>query len=178
MADEATKDAAVQVGGAYVENEYHVPNPLDDYGTFNTEGVGAHHDPSTVSPIFDADRAQVAKQVKAALDPEDATVPETRVQFAGEGAPDQETQRKLLLGRAEARLEEPVVLGDPVVSGREAAAAAEGQEGVVAATNQDAENAAANSTGGARAGQHDPNTSTEGAGDKKATTPAKGASKS
>lgn len=66
----AKNKSTVEVGGPYVEDENFVPNPTDIHGVYVTDGVGPHQDPTTISPIFDVDKAAVAQQVVDALDPE------------------------------------------------------------------------------------------------------------
>lgn len=138
MAD--NKDGVV-VGGEYVENPDFVPNPADMYGTFNTSGTGAHHDPATVSPIFDVDRNKTAREIVNALDPEHPT-PSDRV-ILPEAQPvvsrDDEAAKAELLKVAKARLEKTVVVGGP--SEAEQEAAKEGEEGTRAAQAQESKTA-------------------------------------
>ena len=154
MADEATKDAAV-VGGAYKESDTHVPDPTDLYGTFNTSGTGAHHDPATVSPIFDVDRQATAQQIVAALDPEDDSVAESTVLFSEPQAvvsADHEGEREALLEKAKARLADgPVEVGGDTHLDKEAAQS--GEEGARAAARQEAATASdTSSTAGSHTG--------------------------
>lgn len=135
------KDAGVTVGGAYVENPDFVPNPSDMYGTFNTHGVGAHHDPATVSPIFEVDRNLTAREVLNALDP-DSPVSSDRVllpEAKAVVAADDEGAKETLKALAEKRLEKEVVIGGPSEAEKEAALS--GDEGTKAAEAQEAENA-------------------------------------
>lgn len=130
----------VTIGGAYKESDDHVPNPADLYGTFNTHGVGAHHDPATISPIFDVDRKSVATQIKNALDPENPE-PSDRVLFAAPQAvvsADTEGEKQALMERVDAELADDVVVGGP--SRPEAEAALSGEEGTEAAEAQEAKN--------------------------------------
>lgn len=133
---EDTKDGVV-VGGAYVENPDFVPDPADMYGTFNTSGTGAHHDPATVSPIFEVDRNKTAREILNALD-EDNPTPSSRV-ILPEAKPvlaaDDEAAKAELKALAEARLEKTVVVGGP--SDAEQQAAKSGEEGAEAAAAQE-----------------------------------------
>jgi hypothetical protein len=145
MADENSNEGGVVVGGAYKERDDFVPNPTDMYGTFNTHGVGAHHDPATVSPIFEADRVRAAQGVIDALDPENPT-PSDRVLFAAPVpvlAADNEAEKEELLKAAQARVDQGVVIGGP--SEAEKKAALSGQEGADAAAAQ--QHAAAQESG-------------------------------
>ena len=149
MADDQKQDANVKVGGAYVENPDFVPNPTDMYGTFNTSGTGAHHDPATVSPIFEVDRNLTAQEIVNALDPEHPT-PRDRVVFA-EPKPvvsaDNEAEEKSLREKAEARLEQEVVIGGPTPAEQEAAEG--GEESSRKAEQQERDNSVASPVTGA-----------------------------
>lgn len=145
-------DSPIKVGGAYVENEDHIPEPTDMVAQFNTEGVGAHGRIEEVSPIFEVDKVKVAQEVTAALDPKNAAVPSSRV-LLPEALDDNETAKKNLLEVAEERVKQGVVIGEATPAEREAEL--EGDEGTLAAVDQDAKNAAANSTGNRDAGQHE-----------------------
>lgn len=144
-----TKENVVEVGGGYVENEDFVPNLTDIHGTFNTSGVGAHHDPATVSPIFEADRKATAAQVKAALDPEDDSVDRSKVIFSRPqtiAAVDHEAEEESLVKAADATLADgPAVIGGPTPGEKEAAKS--GDEGEDAAkTAQEKANAGGGAT--------------------------------
>lgn len=134
------KDGVV-VGGEYVENPDFVPNPADMYGTFNTSGTGAHHDPATVSPIFEVDRNKTAQEILNALD-EDNPTPSSRV-ILPEAQPvvsrDDEAAKAEIKALAEARLEKEVVVGGPTPAEEEAAK--EGEEGERAAQAQESKTA-------------------------------------
>lgn len=145
-------DNPIQVGGAYVENEDHIPNPTDMVAQYNTSGIGAHGKIEEVSPIFETDKVQTAAEIVAALDPENKTVSSDRV-LLPETIEDNETARNTLLEAAKSRLEQGVVVGGPTPAEREAEL--EGDEGVLAAVEQERSNAAANSTGNRNAGQHE-----------------------
>src|ERR1700745_375263 len=72
---------AVKLGGAYKENDDHVPNPTDQFGTVDTSGTAgtAHARIEEVSPIFEVAKAQDMVTAARALDPEDTDVPESLV---------------------------------------------------------------------------------------------------
>lgn len=148
------KDDVAVVGGPYVEDPDFVPNPTDLHGTFNTSGVGAHHDPSTVSPIFEVDRQATAAQIAAALDDDDDSVSSDTVLFPSHqqfAAADPEADKEALLNRAQARLDNgPVVIGEPGPAEKEAAES--GDEGAAAADRQEAKNSSSTS---ASTGSHD-----------------------
>lgn len=142
-------EAVATVGGGYVESDEFTPNPMDLHGTFNTSGVGAHHDPSTVSPMFEVDRKATAAQIVAALDPEDTSVSADTV-LLPEGDKDPEAAKEAIKAQAQALLDEgPVVIGGPTPA--EAEAAKEGDEGAAAAAKQEAK---ASSETSATTGQH------------------------
>lgn len=145
-------DNPIQVGGAYVENEDHIPDPTDMVAQYNTSGIGAHGKIEEVSPIFETDKVKTAAEIVAALDPENKTVSSDRV-LLPETNEDNETARNNLLEAAKARLEQGVVVGGPTPAEREGEL--EGDEGVLAAVEQERSNAAANSTGNRNAGQHE-----------------------
>lgn len=151
-------DNPIQVGGPYQESENHVPDPTDIVSQFNTEGVGAHNVIEKVSPIFEVDKVKTAQEIQAALDPENTTVSASKV-LLPEGIVDNETAKRDLLAVADARVEKGVVVGGPDPA--EEAAALEGDEGVLAAVDQDASNASSNSTGSRGAGEHEGTVSTE-----------------
>lgn len=134
---EQNKDGVV-VGGEYVENPDFVPDPTDMYGTFNTSGTGAHHDPATVSPIFAVDRNKTAADILAALDPEDDSVPASRVILPEPVAVthvDDEGAKEELRRLAQARVEQKVVVGGPTPA--EAEAGKKGEDGEKAADRQE-----------------------------------------
>lgn len=123
-------EPTVKVGGPYVEDENFVPNPTDIHGTYVTDGVGPHHDLSTISPIFEVDKQAVAQQVVDALNPDSpvtsnyVSLPE--VTFGTNEARSEAAET--LKAAAEKTLERgPVVLNDPI--GPEAAAAESGDKG-------------------------------------------------
>lgn len=120
-----SKNKVVEFGGAYVENTNFVPEASDVHGTFNTSGVGASHDPATISPIFAIDRLTVAAQIKAALDPEDHSVSADKVIFATPTTftpVDPDAEKAALLAKADAALADgPVIVGGPSALEREAA---------------------------------------------------------
>lgn len=115
-----TSKDPIEVGGPYVENEDHVPNPADMVNWYNTSGTGASERIEEVSHVFEADKVNVAKEIKAALDPKDTSVPSNRVLLPDDHV-DNETAKKELKEAAEARLKEGVVIGGPTPAAREAA---------------------------------------------------------
>lgn len=126
-------------GERYVENPDHVPNPADLYGTLSTQPWGPTR-LQDVSTAVAQDKTAVAEQIKAALDPEDTTVGADKVMFP-EGQTqtviDPEAQRKEVLARADAQLEQGVtypgddLAADAALDGDEGVAAASGAEGNV-----------------------------------------------
>lgn len=154
-------DSPITVGGAYKESDDHVPEPTDMVAQYNTEGVGAHGKIEEVSPIFEVDKVKTAQEITAALDPENDAVPSSRV-LLPEALDDNETAKKNLKEVAEARVKKGVEIGGPTPAEREAEL--EGDEGTLAAVEQDRSNAAANSTGNRGAGQHEGAVATGDAG--------------
>lgn len=145
-------DNPITVGGAYVENKDHVPNPTDMVAQFNTSGTGAHGRIEEVAPVFEVDKVKTAQEIVAALDGDNTAVPSSRVLLPNE-VDDNDVAKENLLSVAEARLKEGVVVGGPTPAEREAEL--EGDEGTEAAVEQERSNAASNSTGNRTAGQHD-----------------------
>lgn len=145
-------DSPIKVGGAYVENEDFVPNPTDMRAQFNTSGTGAHGKIEEVAPVFEVDKVKTAQEILAALDDDNEHVDSSRV-LLPEGLDDNETAKKRLTQVAEARVKQGVEIGGPTPAQREAEL--EGDEGTLAAVEQERGNAAANSTGNRNAGQHD-----------------------
>lgn len=121
----------IEVGGPYVENDSHVPNPTDIISQFNTSGLGAHGKIEETAAIFEVDKVAVAQEILGALDPKDNTVSSDRVLLPNTDV-DNETARKDLKAVAEARVEQGVVIGGPTPAQREAEK--EGDEGAVAAS--------------------------------------------
>lgn len=147
------QDDGVKVGGAYVENENHVPNPADMYGTFNTSGVGPSGDLASVSPIFETDKNATAREILNSLDPENPTSSD-RVIFGTPQAvvtSDHDGDRDRLKELAEARVNKEVVVGGP--SPIEQEAAKTGDEGTKAAEAEQIDNG---STDGAVTGVSTP----------------------
>lgn len=144
-------DSPIKVGGAYVENKDHVPNPTDMVAQFNTSGTGAHGRIEEVAPIFQVDKVKAAQEVQAALDPKNTSVSSDRVLLPSP-VDDNEVAKKDLLDRAKATVKEGVVIGGPTPA--EAEAEKEGDEGTDAAVEQERGNAASNSTGHRSAGVH------------------------
>jgi hypothetical protein len=146
-----SNDNPIKVGGPYVEDENHVPNPTDMVGQFNTEGVGAHGKIEEVSPIFEVDRVKTAQEILAATDPSDDSVNADRVLLPNP-VEDNDVARDQIREAAEARVEKGVLIGGPTPA--EAEGEKEGDEGEYAAVEQERSNAASNSTGNREAGQH------------------------
>lgn len=144
-------DSPIKVGGAYVENEDHVPNPTDMVAQFNTSGTGAHGRIEEVAPIFQVDKVKAAQEVLAALDPKNTSVPSDRVLLPS-AIDDNDEAKKDLTERAKATVKDGVVIGGPTPA--EAEAELEGDEGTDAAVEQERGNAAGNSTGHRNAGVH------------------------
>lgn len=144
-------DNPIKVGGAYVEDENHVPNPTDMVSQFNTEGVGAHGKIEEVSPIFEVDKVKTAQEILGALDPDNTNVSSDRVLLPNL-VDDNDVAREQITEAAKARVEQGVVIGEATPAEREAEK--EGEEGEQAAVEQERSNAAANSTGNREAGQH------------------------
>lgn len=141
----------IKVGGGYVENEDHVPNPTDMVAQFNTSGTGAHGRIEEVAPIFEVDKVKTAQEIEAALDPKNDNVPASRVVLPSQ-IDDNDEAKKDLKERAASRLKKGVEIGGPTPAEDEAAK--EGDEGEEAAVEQERGNAAGNSTGQRNAGQH------------------------
>lgn len=168
-------DSPIKVGGAYVENKDHVPNPTDMVAQFNTSGTGAHGRIEEVAPIFQVDKVKAAQEVQAALDPKNTSVPADRVLLPSP-VDDNEAAKKDLLDRAKATVKEGVVIGGPTPAEQEAEL--DGDEGTDAATEQERGNAASNSTGHRSAGVHTDASGAPVTGDKdKATKKAASSSK-
>lgn len=144
-------DNPITVGGAYVEDENHVPNPTDMVAQFNTEGVGAHGKIDEVSPIFEVDKVKTAQEILGALDPDNTEVSSDRVLLPNL-VDDNDVAREDLLARAEARVKQGVVVGEATPAQREAEK--DGSEGERAAVESERQNAASNSTGTRDAGVH------------------------
>ena len=117
---------SVKIGGGYVEDKDHVPNPTDMVSTFNTSGLGAHQRIEEVSPIFEVDKVKTAEQIVAALDPKDTSVSSDRV-LLPEATDDNETAKKTLLEAAKERASQDVVVGGPTPAEREAAEETDGE---------------------------------------------------
>lgn len=147
-----SSSSPIQVGGAYSEDKDFVPNPTDMVAQFNTSGLGAHGRIEEVSPIFEVDKVKTAAEITAALDPDNDTVPSSRVLLPNL-TDDNDVAREEILEAAEARLDKGVVIGGPTPAQREAEL--EGDEGVLAAVEQERSNVAANSTGNRDAGRHE-----------------------
>jgi hypothetical protein len=145
-------DSPVQVGGAYQESEDHVPNPTDMVAQFNTSGLGAHGRIEEVSPIFEVDKVKTAQEILAATDPDNDAVGSDRVLLPNP-VEDNDVALDQITELAERRVEKGVVIGGPTPA--ESEAELEGDEGVLAAVEQERSNAAANSTGNRQAGQHE-----------------------
>lgn len=114
----------------YVENPDHVPNPTDQYGTYDTSGTAgtAHSRLENVSPIFDVAKQQDLVTAARALDPEDTEVPEHLVVKPPAQAleiVDHDAIRERITNAAKAAVENPVVVGGPNATQR---AAAEGTD--------------------------------------------------
>lgn len=148
----APKDSPITVGGGYQEDKDFLPNPTDMVAQFNTSGLGAHARIEEVSPIFEVDKVKTAAEIKAALDPDNDAVPSSRVVLPNL-TDDNDVAREEILDAAEARLSKGVVIGGPTPAQREAEL--EGDEGVLAAVEQERTNVAANSTGNRDAGRHE-----------------------
>lgn len=156
-------DSPVQVGGAYQESEDHVPNPTDMVAQYNTSGLGAHGKIEEVSPIFEVDKVKTAQEILAATDPDNDAVGSDRVLLPN-AVEDNDVALEQITELAERRVEQGVVIGGPTPA--ESEAELEGDEGTLAAVEQERSNAAANSTGNRDAGQHEGSvTSTEGRDD-------------
>lgn len=151
-------ESPIKVGGAYQEDEDFVPDPTDMVAQFNTSGLGAHQRIEEVSPIFEVDKVKTAAEIKAALDPDNDAVPASRV-ILPNLTDDNDVAREEILDAAEARLDKGVVIGGPTPAQREAEL--EGDEGVLAAVEQERSNVAANSTGNRDAGRHEGNVSSD-----------------
>lgn len=152
-------DSPIKVGGGYVENEDHTPNPTDMVAQFNTSGTGAHGRIEEVAPIFQVDKVKTAQEVEAALDPKNTNVDASRV-ILPSNLDDNDAAKKDLLDRAKATIKEGVVIGGPTPA--EAEAEKSGEEGEEAAVAQEQGNAASNSTGTRSAGQHTGGTEAKG----------------
>ncbi len=162
----------VEIGGAYVESESHVPNPTDIVAQYNTSGTGAHQKIEEISPIFEVDKVKTAEQILGALDPKDTSVSADKVLLPNVEQ-DNDAAAKAIKATAKARVQEGVVVGGPTPAEREAEDTT-GTDGEKAAKAQEAENAAQNSVG-TNAGEHDaPKT---GDDDKSATTAKTAAAK-
>jgi len=164
--------AGVQIGGEYSEgNDAHVPNPTDMYRQYKTSGTGAHEDVSAVSPIFDADRQTLAVEAARALDPDDPGVPRSRVILPDEKG-NNEQAIKDIQRRAEAAVENPVVIGGP--SKAEANAAVSGPRGEQIAIREEVENPSRAVAANTTRSRHDTSTTTYPTADtsKSVTTPS------
>jgi hypothetical protein len=144
-------DSPITVGGGYVENEDHIPNPTDMVAQFNTSGTGAHGRIEEVAPVFQVDKVKTAQEIQAALDPKNTAVSSDRVLLPSTET-DNDAAKKDLKARADATVKAGVVVGGPTPAEEEAAL--DGEEGEAAAVEQERGNSASNSTGTVNSGQH------------------------
>jgi hypothetical protein len=128
---------------------------------FNTSGVGAHGKIEEVSPIFEVDKVKTAQEILAATDPDNEHVSSDKV-LLPDPLGDNETALKTVKQSAQARVDKGVEIGGPTPAEREAEKS--GDEGVLAAVEQERSNAASNSTGNRKAGQHEGNVTSADAG--------------
>ncbi len=108
---------AITIDDRYFESEDHVPNPADMNAQYNTSGLGAHQKIEEVSSVFEVDKVKVAEQIVGALNPDDLSVTSDRVLLPSVTT-DNEVARDEILGAAEARLRQGVVIGGPTPAER------------------------------------------------------------
>lgn len=128
MADEKLDEGKVAVvnEGPYVEDDRHIPNPTDQFGTYDTSGTAgaAHSDLTRVSPVFDVAKAQDLVTAARALDPDDDEVPEHLVVKPPVTLMDQvdhDAIRERVTSAAEAAIQNPIVVGGQTPAQEEAA---------------------------------------------------------
>lgn len=115
----------------YFESEDHRPEPLYQYGTFDTSDTagGAHQRVEEVAPVFEVARRQNLAVAARALDPEDTevpaelvTLPTGSVTVTGATRTPEEAKAEITSGLASAAAE-PLVVGGPTEEQRKAAEA-------------------------------------------------------
>lgn len=154
MTDEKTEATARHSGefdtdkplyrhGGYVEDENHRPNPLWQYGTVRTDGVGGdnvHGNADEISPAFAIGRAETLVRGARALDPDDDLVSPDMVVLPSANNRTDDEARELLRDAARYHLDNPVQVGGMTPARREAALSDEDDaDGDVVEGDRDAE---------------------------------------
>lgn len=113
---------AVQMGGAYMESDDHVPDPTHQFGTVDTSGTAgtAHSRIEETTAIFDVAKQHDLVTAARALDPDDTDVSSSLVVLPGD-LRDMEEAKEAVRAAAENALANPVEVGGPTLAQREAA---------------------------------------------------------
>lgn len=132
MADESTE--------RYKESDTHIPRPTDQVAFLNTTGIGGSHQRlEEIAPVFEQDKVAVAREIVAALDPDDTSVSSDRVMLPEANVVVREDDAaESLKARAEAKIEAGATI-EPTPAQVEAAK--EGGEGQEAAVRDEQRNA-------------------------------------
>lgn len=108
-------------GDVYQENPDFVPDPTAATGTLDTSGTaGGDQTVETITPVFDAAKAQDLQYAAKALDPNDTSVDDPgAVVIENKDGRSEEEARDIVEAKAAAFREDPVKVQDPSITNAE-----------------------------------------------------------